>query len=154
MAQGFTQSLTDTSTRKSFFGVKRDRCVRLSTSPPSWADCVENVRSSTSNNPLGLHGLIQGYAYFFLVKCVFWQVIFGNNLFSKEHSLSRWGEETEAVFCQHRFPYRIQDCAENAVISLGETDSLAFRRVSRFRDCRASGCLANCQDTATPCHAR
>jgi hypothetical protein len=25
-----------------------------------WADCLENVGTSTSHNPMGLHGLLQG----------------------------------------------------------------------------------------------
>jgi hypothetical protein len=34
------------------------------TSPPFlWADCLENVEASTSHNPMGLHGLLQGLLY-------------------------------------------------------------------------------------------
>jgi hypothetical protein len=32
-----------------------------------WADCLDNVRSSTSHNPIGLHGLITGIA---LCQCL------------------------------------------------------------------------------------
>jgi hypothetical protein len=31
-----------------------------------WADCLENVGGSTSHNPMGLHGLLQGYSFTFL----------------------------------------------------------------------------------------
>jgi hypothetical protein len=27
-----------------------------------WADCLDNVESLTSHNPIGLHGLLQGIA--------------------------------------------------------------------------------------------
>jgi hypothetical protein len=30
-----------------------------------WADCLESVGASTSHNPMGLHGLLQGQLYFF-----------------------------------------------------------------------------------------
>jgi hypothetical protein len=30
-----------------------------------WADCLDNVGTSTSHNPMGLHGLSQGQVYFF-----------------------------------------------------------------------------------------
>jgi hypothetical protein len=44
---------------------KRCRLVKLTTSLPSWADCVDNVGPSTSHNLVGLHGLLQGYLCFF-----------------------------------------------------------------------------------------
>jgi hypothetical protein len=31
-----------------------------------WADCLENVGSSTSHSPIGLHGLLKGHLYFLL----------------------------------------------------------------------------------------
>jgi hypothetical protein len=44
-----------------FLGVKSGRCVRLTTSPPSVSPLSrENVGASTSHNPMGLHGLLQG----------------------------------------------------------------------------------------------
>jgi hypothetical protein len=30
-----------------------------------WADCLDNVGSLTSYNPIGLHGLLRGYLYFY-----------------------------------------------------------------------------------------
>jgi hypothetical protein len=41
-------------------GAKDGRRVRLMTSPHLWADCPQNVRASTSHNPLRLRGLLQG----------------------------------------------------------------------------------------------
>jgi hypothetical protein len=32
-----------------------------------WAECLENVGTSTSRNPTGLHGLLQGYLYLYLI---------------------------------------------------------------------------------------
>jgi hypothetical protein len=52
MAQEFTQSLTEFSTI-GFLGTK-------SLNHHLWADCLENVRSSTSHNPIGLHSLLRG----------------------------------------------------------------------------------------------
>jgi hypothetical protein len=59
MALGSTQPLTEMGTRI-FLGVKGGRRVRL-TSPPSVSRMSrENVGASTSHNPMGLHGLLQG----------------------------------------------------------------------------------------------
>jgi hypothetical protein len=55
---GSTQPLTEMSTRNIPGGVKGSRRVRLTTLPPFWADCLENVGTSTSHNPTGLHGLL------------------------------------------------------------------------------------------------
>jgi hypothetical protein len=43
-----------------FLGVKGGRLVGLMISPPSVSHCLENVGASTSHNPMGLHGLLQG----------------------------------------------------------------------------------------------
>jgi hypothetical protein len=32
------------------------------------ADCLENVGTSTSHNPMGLHGLLQGQLYLFYLN--------------------------------------------------------------------------------------
>jgi hypothetical protein len=40
-----------------------ERTLRLTTSPPSVSDCLENVGFSTSHNPIGLYGLLQGYTH-------------------------------------------------------------------------------------------
>jgi hypothetical protein len=43
------------------WGTKGGRCVRLTTLPPSVSRLSrENVGTSTSHNPMGLHGLLQG----------------------------------------------------------------------------------------------
>jgi hypothetical protein len=54
MALGSTQPLTEMSTRN----LKNGRCVRPTTSPPSLADCLENVGASTSHNTMDLCGLL------------------------------------------------------------------------------------------------
>jgi hypothetical protein len=46
--------------QESSWGVKSGRRVRLKTSPPLWADWIENVEASTSHTHMGRHGLLQG----------------------------------------------------------------------------------------------
>jgi hypothetical protein len=61
MALGSTQPLTEMSTRNLPGGVKGSRHVRLTTSPPSVGRLSrQNVGASTSHNPMGLHGMLQG----------------------------------------------------------------------------------------------
>jgi hypothetical protein len=43
-----------------FLGVKRGRCIGLTTLSPSVNDCLDNVGSLTSHNPIGLQGLFRG----------------------------------------------------------------------------------------------
>jgi hypothetical protein len=58
MALGSTQPLTEMNTRNLPGGVKGRRRVRLTTLPPSVSRLSrENVGTSTSHDPLGLHGL-------------------------------------------------------------------------------------------------
>jgi hypothetical protein len=65
MALGSTQPLTEMSTGI-FLGVNRGRRVRLTTLPPSMSPLSkENVGTSTSHNPMGLHGPLQGYLYLY-----------------------------------------------------------------------------------------
>jgi hypothetical protein len=59
MALGLTQALTEVSTRN-LLGVKGSRLKRVIISPPSESDCLENMGASMTQNPVGLHGLIQG----------------------------------------------------------------------------------------------
>jgi hypothetical protein len=67
MAQGSTQPLTEMSTRNLTGAVKGCRCVRLTNSPRSLSRLSrENVGASTSHNPIGLHGQLQGRLYLFL----------------------------------------------------------------------------------------
>jgi hypothetical protein len=47
--------------QESSWGVRGGRRVRLTTLPPSVSRLsIENVGASTSHNPMGLHGLLQG----------------------------------------------------------------------------------------------
>jgi hypothetical protein len=62
MALGSTRPLTEMSTRNLSEAVKGVRRVRMTTLPPL---CMrrfsrENVGASTSHNPMGLHGLLEG----------------------------------------------------------------------------------------------
>jgi hypothetical protein len=47
---------------KCSWGLGRGRCIRLTALPPSVSDCLENVGSSISYNPTGLHTLLTGIA--------------------------------------------------------------------------------------------
>jgi hypothetical protein len=59
MALGSTQPLMEMS--GIFLGVKGGRRLRLTNLPPSVSRVSrENVRASTSDNPMGLKGLLQG----------------------------------------------------------------------------------------------
>jgi hypothetical protein len=65
MALGSTQLLTEMSTGNQP-GVKGGRRLWLTTSPPIVSRLSrENVGASTAHNPVGLHGLLQGYLYVF-----------------------------------------------------------------------------------------
>jgi hypothetical protein len=62
-AQGSTQPPTEMST-EIFLGVKGGRCMGLTTLSPSVSQMFrQNVGASTSQNPMGLHGLLQGQLY-------------------------------------------------------------------------------------------
>jgi hypothetical protein len=69
VALGSTQPLTETSTRNfpGGGGVKCGQRVGLTTLPPSVSRLSKKyVGTSTSHNPMGLHGPLQGYLYFFI----------------------------------------------------------------------------------------
>jgi hypothetical protein len=60
MALGLTQPLTEMSTRNLAGWVKGGRPVRPTTLPPYVSRLSrENVGTSMSHNPMGLHGLLQ-----------------------------------------------------------------------------------------------
>jgi hypothetical protein len=66
MALGPTQPLTEMSTRNLHGEVKGGQRVRLTTLPPSVSRVSkENMGALTSNNPMGLHDLLQGLLYLF-----------------------------------------------------------------------------------------
>jgi hypothetical protein len=65
LALGSTQPLTEMSTRKYFCGCKA-QTVRKADNRHLWAECLDNMASSTSYNSTGLHGLLQGQLHFAL----------------------------------------------------------------------------------------
>ena len=65
MALGSTQPLVKMSTRN-IPGGKGGRCVRLTTSPPSRAECHEIWEPKTSWNPLGHTEPVTGILYLYL----------------------------------------------------------------------------------------
>jgi hypothetical protein len=60
MALGLTQPLTEICARGIFFGGKGGWCRRLTTLPPSCADCLEILGASTSWSPKDLSRPAQG----------------------------------------------------------------------------------------------
>jgi hypothetical protein len=61
MALGSTQPLTEMRNQESSWGGKgrpARKADNLTATP--WTDYLENVGSSASHNPMGLHGLLQG----------------------------------------------------------------------------------------------
>jgi hypothetical protein len=63
-----TDPLTEMSTRNLRGGLNRVGAYGWQLHRYLWADCLENVGSSTSHNPMGLHDLLQGYLYFLKLK--------------------------------------------------------------------------------------
>jgi hypothetical protein len=65
MALGFDSASNRNEYQESSWWIKGARGVRLTNSPPSVSQLSrENVGVSTSHNPTGLRGLLQGYLYF------------------------------------------------------------------------------------------
>jgi hypothetical protein len=68
MALGSSQPLTEMSTRNLPGGMKvRPACRADNLTAICWADCLENIKASTSHNSMGLHGLLQIYLYLFFL---------------------------------------------------------------------------------------
>ena len=65
MALGSTQPIMKMSTR-SIPGGKGGRCVSLTTSPPSSAECHENLGAWIFWNPLGHTWPVTGFLYFYI----------------------------------------------------------------------------------------
>jgi hypothetical protein len=69
-ALGSTQRLIETSTRNiSWEGGKGDQCVSLTTLPPSCADYIETLGSSTSCSPKDSFTFTQTVPFITLVSC-------------------------------------------------------------------------------------
>jgi hypothetical protein len=58
---GFMSSTGNIKKKKRFLGVK----CGWQPYRNLWADCLDNVGSLTSHNPIGLHGLLRGYLFFY-----------------------------------------------------------------------------------------
>jgi hypothetical protein len=59
-----TQPLNRNEYQEPLWGVKGCRCIRLTTLPPSVSRLSkQNVGASKLHNPMGLHGLLQGWLY-------------------------------------------------------------------------------------------
>jgi hypothetical protein len=65
MALGSAQPLTEMSTRNLPAGKWRPTCKADKLTTICGPLVYRNVGPSTSHKPLGLHGLLQGYLYFF-----------------------------------------------------------------------------------------
>jgi hypothetical protein len=79
MALGSTQPLTEMSTRNLPGGKGR---------PALKADCLENVRASTSHNPMGLHGLLKRFTFLFALFLTTNSVNVGRYVFKCETGYS------------------------------------------------------------------
>jgi hypothetical protein len=84
-------------------GVKGGRRVRLTILPPSVSQLArENVGASTSQNPMGLCGLLQGFLKLFYLSCnrIFIASHFPPNKFS--HSGQQFLKSNDAVCFPHQ----------------------------------------------------
>jgi hypothetical protein len=71
MALGSTQPLTEMSTRN--HSGDKGRPTRKADNLTAVCEpiCLENVGASMSHNPMGLHGLLQGYIYLLIYIYVY-----------------------------------------------------------------------------------
>jgi hypothetical protein len=99
MAQESTQPLTEISTRISPVAGEGGRRVRLTTLPPSVSRLSsEIVGTSTSHNPMGLHGLLQA-----LPEIVLYHAASSFSLLKSEEIRARWA--TKYVICYGVVPH-------------------------------------------------
>jgi hypothetical protein len=56
---GSTQPLTEMNTRGISWGIKAVECIRLTTLPPSFANCIAILGASTSWSAMGLSSPVQ-----------------------------------------------------------------------------------------------
>jgi hypothetical protein len=68
MALGSTQPLTEMSTSNLPGWQRAAGAWDWQPHRHLWADCIENVVTSTSHNPMGLHGLLQGHVDLLLTE--------------------------------------------------------------------------------------
>jgi hypothetical protein len=66
MALGSTQPLNRNEYQENVLRGEGGRYVRLTTLPPSRAECLEILRASTSWNPQGLSRTVMGLLYLYL----------------------------------------------------------------------------------------
>jgi len=72
MTLGLTQPLTEMSTRNISWGGKGDRCLGLTTLPPSCADCLEIWETQPPGTLRACPGLLWGFFYISpirMIKC-------------------------------------------------------------------------------------
>jgi hypothetical protein len=62
-----------TQTPQASLSVSPDQCTHTHKHPYHhlWADCLDNMWSLTSHNPIGLYGLLRGQLYFFILFLFF-----------------------------------------------------------------------------------
>jgi hypothetical protein len=73
----FTQPLSEMSTRRSFWGVERGRCVRLTTHLPSVSRLSRQCRSSMSHASMACYGASFTFYFLLFTLCECSQDVFG-----------------------------------------------------------------------------
>jgi hypothetical protein len=97
-----TQPLTEMSTRNILGGKGRPARKANNLTHLLWADCLENVGTSKSHNPMGLHGLLQGYFYFtfyFMIAFIFYTCCTYMRVSSRVRRFARQAQRILAEFC-------------------------------------------------------
>jgi hypothetical protein len=70
MGQGSTKPLTEMSSTNFSRIEERPALMADNFTAHVWADCIENVGTSSSHNPMGLHGLLEEWLYFFFTVII------------------------------------------------------------------------------------